>query len=354
RRRRPGGDERRRPRVAHTGLSGIRRSTTPSTSWSTIASMAAASPVVLHPPRTKVVVPPGTVTGAGALRRNPVNEVMFAPQVGAASAHASPIAVRVRIVKSPPCFVVDGGSGGNYVAAESRVKRSTRFGATGSHSGLPAKVGRMTRDATQTIQTPDGPMDVYDVVPDQKATGAVIVIQEAFGVNDYIRDVTRRFAAAGYHAVAPTMFHRAGGGTAPYGDFSKVMPLFRGVSDAGIVADVDATVAHLRQAGFDDARIGIVGFCFGGRGACLVAHRRQLRAALRCLGGCTRTPGHAPSRAADRRPRPPRHALPRPLRRRGRRYPDRRCRAAARDARTRGHGRARDHPLPRGGARIPL
>jgi len=143
----------------------------------------------------------------------------------------------------------------------------------------------MTRDATHTVQTPDGPMDLYDAFSEQKPIGAVIVIQEAFGVNDYIRDVTRRFAAAGYHAVAPTMFHRAGGGTAPYDDFSKVMPLFRGVTDDGIVADVDATVGHLRAAGFDDAQIGIVGFCFGGRVTFLVATRRTLGAAVGFYGG---------------------------------------------------------------------
>src|SRR5262249_58355662 len=120
----------------------------------------------------------------------------------------------------------------------------------------------MARHATHTLQTPDGPMDVYEALPHEKAAGAVIVIQEAFGVNDYIRDVTRRVAAAGYHAVAPTMFHRAGGGTAPYDDFSKAMPLFRGVTDDGIVADVDAAVGHLRHAGFEDARLAIIGFCF--------------------------------------------------------------------------------------------
>src|SRR5262245_61850438 len=112
----------------------------------------------------------------------------------------------------------------------------------------------MTGDATHTLETADGAMAVYEVTPAEKACGAVIVIQEAFGVNDYIRDVTERFAAAGYHAVAPTMFHRAGGGTAPYDDFSKVLPLFQGMSDDGIVADVDATVAYLRRSGFDDAR----------------------------------------------------------------------------------------------------
>jgi len=143
----------------------------------------------------------------------------------------------------------------------------------------------MTRNSTETVETPDGPMDLYDVAPDAKPSHAVIVIQEAFGVNDHIRDVTRRFAAAGFRAVAPTMFHRAGGGTAPYGDFSKVMPLFAGVSDDGIVADVDATVAYLHRAGFDDRRIGIVGFCFGGRVTFLVATRRTLGAAVGFYGG---------------------------------------------------------------------
>jgi carboxymethylenebutenolidase len=128
-------------------------------------------------------------------------------------------------------------------------------------------------------------MELYDVAPEAKPSGAVIVIQEAFGVNDHIRDVTRRFAAAGFRAVAPTMFHRAGGGTAPYGDFSKVIPLFAGVTDEGIVADVDATVGYLRRAGFDDRQIGIVGFCFGGRVTFLVATRRRLGAAVGFYGG---------------------------------------------------------------------
>ena len=73
------------------------------------------------------------------------------------------------------------------------------------------------------------------------------MIQEAFGVNDHIEDVTRRFADAGYHAVAPHLFHRAGGGTAPYGDFAKVIPLYEGLTDEGILMDVDAARAHLRR-----------------------------------------------------------------------------------------------------------
>ena len=50
-------------------------------------------------------------------------------------------------------------------------------------------------DATLTLTTPDGPMECYEATPDDKARGAVIVIQEAFGINDHIRDVTRRAAS---------------------------------------------------------------------------------------------------------------------------------------------------------------
>ena len=53
-------------------------------------------------------------------------------------------------------------------------------------------------------------MRLYEADPDGEPRGAVVVIQEAFGVNPHIEDVTRRFAAAGYHAVAPDMFHRTG------------------------------------------------------------------------------------------------------------------------------------------------
>ncbi|HXY93868.1 MAG TPA: dienelactone hydrolase family protein, partial [Acidimicrobiia bacterium] len=105
---------------------------------------------------------------------------------------------------------------------------------------------------TKTIElsTPDGPMDLYVATPDGQPKGAVIVIQEAFGVNDHIQDVARRFATEGYYAVAPAIFHRAGGGTAPYDDFSKVMPLFEGLTDDGVLMDVDATLGHLHGAGF--------------------------------------------------------------------------------------------------------
>ena len=132
----------------------------------------------------------------------------------------------------------------------------------------------------RTVDTGDGKMEIYEALPDADPKGAVIVIQEAFGVNDHIQDVTRRFAKAGYAAVAPAIFHRAGGGTADYSDFPSVMQLFEGLTDDGLLTDIDASLAHLAGLGYKTTATGIVGFCFGGRVAFLAAVRRQLGAAV--------------------------------------------------------------------------
>jgi len=139
--------------------------------------------------------------------------------------------------------------------------------------------------ATIEVSTADGPMAIFEATPEAEPRGAVIVIQEAFGVNDHIEDVARRLAGEGYHAVAPALFHRAGGGVAPYDDFTKVMPLFDGVNDEAVLMDVDATIEHLHEAGFADSSIGIVGFCFGGRVTFLTASRRALGAGVGFYGG---------------------------------------------------------------------
>jgi carboxymethylenebutenolidase len=128
-------------------------------------------------------------------------------------------------------------------------------------------------------------MDLYEATPVDPSDRAVVVIQEAFGVNDHIQDVTRRFAAAGYLAVAPSLFHRAGGGTASYDDFSKVLPLFEGLTDGGMLDDVDAALGHVASAGIGAERTAIVGFCMGGRVTFLVSLERRLGAAVGFYGG---------------------------------------------------------------------
>ena len=143
--------------------------------------------------------------------------------------------------------------------------------------------------ATQDVmvETADGPIRLYEAKPPGETRGALIVIQEAFGVNPYIEDVTRRAAAAGYHAVAPDFFHRSGpGAVVEYGKFELVMEYFQALgSDDAILTDVDAALDHLRAAGFSDSSIGAVGFCFGGRVSFLVAVRRALGACVGFYGG---------------------------------------------------------------------
>jgi carboxymethylenebutenolidase len=126
--------------------------------------------------------------------------------------------------------------------------------------------------------------------PAAPARRAVIVVQEAFGVNPYIEGVTERFATEGFDAVAPAFFHRAGGGTAPYDDFAQVLPLYEGLSDDGILTDLDAAITHLESLGHARASIGVVGFCFGGRITFLAAARRTFGASVGFYGGGLVTP----------------------------------------------------------------
>ena len=140
--------------------------------------------------------------------------------------------------------------------------------------------------ADVTLETTDGPMRAYVARP-AEPRAAVIVVQEAFGVNGHIEDVTRRLADAGYYAIAPDLFHRSGTGcVVEYGDFTKVMELFKDVSgDESILTDIEGALGHLHDAGFSDRSIGIVGFCFGGRVSFLVALRYALGAAVGFYGG---------------------------------------------------------------------
>jgi carboxymethylenebutenolidase len=137
-----------------------------------------------------------------------------------------------------------------------------------------------------TLTTADGPMRVYEAIPDGPTRGAVIVIQEAFGVNSHIEDVTRRTAEAGFHAVSPELFHRSGERAfAPYDDIQQAIGLIQKCSNDTMLMDVDATIAHLNAQGYTNDSIGIVGFCMGGRVTFLTAARRKIGAAVGYYGG---------------------------------------------------------------------
>jgi carboxymethylenebutenolidase len=127
------------------------------------------------------------------------------------------------------------------------------------------------------------PLSVHE--PDSAAKGGLLVIQEAFGVNEHIEDVCRRFAAEGWLAVAPHLFHRTGDPKLGYDDLGPVMPHMKALTADGILADVDAGIAHVEAAGFPSNGIGVVGFCMGGTVTLVTAARRHVGAGVTFYGG---------------------------------------------------------------------
>jgi carboxymethylenebutenolidase len=116
----------------------------------------------------------------------------------------------------------------------------------------------------------------------------VLVFQEAFGVNHHIRNVTERFAAEGYVAIAPELFHRTvpAGFEGSYSDFPAVMPHVKAVTPEGAEADIRAAYDWLGSAAKVQAsEISCVGFCMGGRVSFIANSAVRLRAAVSFYGG---------------------------------------------------------------------
>src|SRR5438094_9624793 len=102
--------------------------------------------------------------------------------------------------------------------------------------------------------------------PGEGPAPAVLVIQEAFGLNDHIKDVARRIAGEGYVALAPDLYWRGGKGrTVRYDQLPEAIALMQSLKDPEIVSDLGSAVAYLEKQAFVRAdRIGITGFCMGG------------------------------------------------------------------------------------------
>jgi len=122
-----------------------------------------------------------------------------------------------------------------------------------------------------SLPTSDGPMRAFVATPHSGLHRAVVVLQEAFGVNANIRDVCVRFAERGWLAIAPDLFHRTGVGELPYDRHARAVGLVGEIGPDAILMDVRAVLDHLRKLGFALDRCAIVGFCFGGRAAVTAA-----------------------------------------------------------------------------------
>jgi carboxymethylenebutenolidase len=143
--------------------------------------------------------------------------------------------------------------------------------------------------STVQLTTADGKMDAYVAQP--KGGGnypGVVVIQEAFGVNDHIKKVTDRIAAEGYVAIAPDIYHREAERVIPYAEMPKAIAALQRVVDGKAMEDVGAAIAHLKsQSNVKAGSIGVTGFCMGGRLTYLTAahHAKDVKCAVPYYGG---------------------------------------------------------------------
>lgn len=137
------------------------------------------------------------------------------------------------------------------------------------------------------IPVADGQMPAYRAMPSKPGKyPVVLVVQEIFGVHEHIKDVCRRYAKLGYFAIAPELFARQGD-VSKMTDIGQILStVVAKVPDAQVNADLDATVAFARASGRAQAdRLGLVGFCWGGRAAWVYAnHNPKLKAAVAYYG----------------------------------------------------------------------
>lgn len=143
-----------------------------------------------------------------------------------------------------------------------------------------------------SIPVAGGSLPAYRAKPAGNGPFAIVlVVQEIFGVHEHIKDVCRRFAKEGYLAVATELFARQGNAASFTDTGTLIRDLVSKVPDAQVMADLDATAAWAAQDGGDADRLGITGFCWGGRTTWLyAAHNPKLKAGVAWYGRVTSAP----------------------------------------------------------------
>jgi len=133
----------------------------------------------------------------------------------------------------------------------------------------------------------------------------VLVVQEIFGVHEHIKDICRRFAKLGYFAIAPELYYRQGD-VSQLKSIDEIRVIVGKVPDEQVMSDLDAAVEFAQKSGKGDvAKLGITGFCWGGRIVWLYsAHSKQLKAGVAWYGRLVgdpsaNTPKHPVNIAGD-------------------------------------------------------
>jgi carboxymethylenebutenolidase len=156
----------------------------------------------------------------------------------------------------------------------------------------PVRAQVITTDTTgltagdAKVKVSDGEMPVYYARPANAQNPPVILVaMEIFGLHEYIKDVTRRLAKAGAFAVAPDYYFRKGEDLTKIAEIPKLMPIVNTKPDAELLSDLDATAAWAKSQGGNTGRLGIMGFCRGGRTVWeYAAHNKDLKAGVAFYG----------------------------------------------------------------------
>ena len=139
-----------------------------------------------------------------------------------------------------------------------------------------------------SISTPDGEFSAYVARPKAEKAPAVIVIQEIFGVNQVMRDITDALASEGYLAICPDLFWRIEPGIditdKSEAEWKKAFELFNAFDVDQGVKDIKATLGAIRADAQCNGKVGAVGYCLGGRLAFLTATRTDVDAAVAYYG----------------------------------------------------------------------
>ena len=136
------------------------------------------------------------------------------------------------------------------------------------------------------IKVVDGEMPGYFARPAGVSNPPVVLVaMEIFGLHEYIKDVTRRLAKLGAFAVAPDYYYRKGADLTKITDIPQLLPIVNSKPDAELLSDLDSTVAWAKSQGGDTAKLGIIGFCRGGRTVWeYAAHSSTLKAGAAFYG----------------------------------------------------------------------
>lgn len=128
------------------------------------------------------------------------------------------------------------------------------------------------------------PIEVYVAVPDALTPhGSVVVIHHLPGFDEQTKEIVRKFAANGYAAAMPNLYSREAPG-ASADDAAAIARSLGGVPDARLVGDVGAAADFLRALPGSNAKVGVIGYCSGGRQSVLAACSLDLQAAVDCYG----------------------------------------------------------------------